>query len=177
MAEIKIPIRTESVYITIKDGTGTPQTFTPTALIKSSITFSPVLPRAMEEVVTQDSGASGIYAVLNNGVTGGGELTFKLMAKDPGDTTESAFAFFYDWYHNDFSSNALDPVVPVTALNGTSNSVLLDVVVTFKDAGGSGTNQTWTAAGYCKSIGTFEPDGEKYAYSVTLGIVEAWTRA
>jgi hypothetical protein len=177
MAELKIPVRTESVYITHLDGTGTPQTFTPSALIKSSISFSATLKQATEEVVTQDGGTSGIYAVLTNGVTEGGTLSVKYLFKDPGEASESVFAFYNDWYVNDFSTNALDPVVPVTALNGTSNTVLLDTRLTFKDAGGAGVDQTWTAASYVKEISSIEPDGEKYAFTVTLGIVEAWTRA
>lgn len=177
MAELKIPVRTESVYLAHIDGTGTPQVFTPSALIKSSISFSGSLPRALEEVITQDGGTSGIYAVLTNGVTGGGTLSVKYLFKDPGEAAESVFAFYRDWLKNDFSTNALDPVVPVTALNGTSNTVLLDTKLTFKDAGGAGTDQTWTAASYCKEMSQIEPDGEKYAFTVTLGIVEEWTQA
>lgn len=176
MAEITIPVRTESASLQFRDGAGSPLTFSPSGVVKSSISFNAVRPRVVSEVITQEGGSSGIYAVVNNGIAEGGTLTARFILKDVLNLTDpTVYSFFTAWYKNDFTGTGFSAFVPVTATTGTSNQLLLDVRVTLHDAGASGTDHNMTAGCYCKEVGQIEPEGEVYAFSVTLGVVEEWT--
>lgn len=175
MAENGRPIRQNIIGCSFQDGTGTPLTYTPLQMIKGTVTWMPRMPRDKATLLYQQSGAAGIYDIVDTGVKDALEVKLDIWYTDPKNATDKTMARLMEClYINSFASSGFSSWVSTNPLPGGSH-ITADMKITLYSYGGVGVNNVATAPVYVHDLPSLSVENMVLKLSCTLKAVAEWT--